>query len=403
MCLVVSLTARRAAAQAPAAPQPTTGFQDGFFIQSPDGDNRLVFGFVGQLDGRFALDDPLPIVNSFTIRKFRPTFSGRVGRYFEFKMMPDFGGGQAVVADAFLDVRFSPSFRVRTGKDKVPFGHELLQGDAFVLFPERSLASGLVPNRDLGVQAIGDLWRGHVSYSAGVFNGIPDGTSSAGDVDTNSAKDLAGRVTVQPFRTTGQPPRALTGLGLHLGATRGTEAGALPSFKTSAGQTYFSYGAGAVASGTRTRVTPAVFYYYKGFGGFAEYVRSTQAVSRGLEARDLANHAWEVTGSWVLTGEAASDRGVRPRRPFDPEKGQWGAVQVLARYTALRVDSDAFTSGLAAPGASQEARSWTIGLNWYPNPWTKWYATFERTEFDEGNAPARPAEDVVLVRFQLAF
>ena len=50
-------------------------------------------------------------------------------------------------------------------------------GDAFLLFPERSLASSLVPNRDVGVQAQGDLASAKLFYAAGVFNGIPDGTS----------------------------------------------------------------------------------------------------------------------------------------------------------------------------------------------------------------------------------
>jgi hypothetical protein len=48
-------TAAAAAASqpAPAAPQPTAGFQDGFFIQTANGDNRLLFGLVAQTDGRF--------------------------------------------------------------------------------------------------------------------------------------------------------------------------------------------------------------------------------------------------------------------------------------------------------------------------------------------------------------
>jgi phosphate-selective porin OprO/OprP len=92
-----------------------------------------------------------------------------------------------VVADAYVDIRFSRGFRIRTGKDKTPIGHELLHGDAFVLFPERSLASNLVPNRDIGVQAQGEVWGGRAVYGAGIFNGIPDGTSGNADTDTNGS------------------------------------------------------------------------------------------------------------------------------------------------------------------------------------------------------------------------
>ena len=73
--------------------------QDGFTIQTADGDNRLVFGMVAQTDGRFSLDDPRPVINTFTIRKLRPTLTGRVARYFDFKLMPDFGNGTTVVQE----------------------------------------------------------------------------------------------------------------------------------------------------------------------------------------------------------------------------------------------------------------------------------------------------------------
>jgi phosphate-selective porin OprO/OprP len=401
---LVSLTARRAGAQTTSPSQPIAGFENGFFIQSPDGDNRLLIGFVSQADARVELGDTQPIGSTFAVRKVRPTFTGRVGRYFEFKVMPDFGNGQTVLTDAYVDVRFARGFRIRTGKDKTPIGHELLQTDAYLLFPERALASSLVPNRDIGIQAQGDLWGPRLSYAAGLFNGIPDGTNSTADIDTNGGKDIAARVTVQPFRrATPGPTGRLNGFGLHLGASRGTQAGALPSFHTSYGQVYYSYATGVVAAGTRVRVSPAAFYYYKGFGAFGEYVRSAQRVSRGLGPTDVANHAWEVTGSYVLTGEAASDRGVRPRSNFDPSSGHWGALQVLARYTALTVDDEAFAQGLAEAGASRRARSWTVGANWYPNPWIKWYATVERTTFDDDLVASRPAENVVFLRFQLGF
>jgi phosphate-selective porin OprO/OprP len=396
----VSASATQAQAAAPAAPF-TAGWQDGFVLQSSSGDYRLVLGMVAQTDGRFSLDEPTPIVNTFTIRKVRPTFSGRVARYFDFKVMPDFGNGVSVMQDAYFDVRFSPAFRVRTGKDKTPIGYELLTGDAFLLFPERSLASSLVPNRDVGVQVQGDLAGGKVFYAGGVFNGIPDGTSTTTELDTNNGKDLAGRVVVQPFRAAGTAG-PLGGLGFQVGGSAGKQTGPLPSFRTSVGQVYFSYAA-AMANGERTRVSPAVFYYYKAFGAFAEYMRSSQDVIKNGIGTDVTNRAWEVTGSYVLTGEAASDRGVRPRTNFDPAAGHWGALQLVARYTELEIDDAVFIDGLAAPGASRKAQSFTVAANWYPAAVIKYYLTFERTVFDGGVNGTRPTENVILFRTQLGF
>ncbi len=401
--ILVVIPTELAAQTGPAQPPPTAGFQDGFFIQTGNGDNRLVFGLVAQTDGRFSLDDTLGATNTLTLRKMRPTLTGRIARYFDFKVMPDFGSGTVVVMDAYLDTRFSTAFRIRAGKDKTPIGYELLQGDAFLLFPERALASSLVANRDVGIAMQGDVLGGKVFYAGGLFNGVPDGTSSTVDVDSGEAKDLAGRVVVQPFRSAEAPAGPLNGLGFQLGGSRGRQRGALPSFRTSATQIYYSYASGTIADGLRTRISPAAFYYYKSLGAFAEYMSSRQEVALGATRARVANRAWEVTGSFVVTGEAASDRGVRPRASFDPSAGAWGALQLLGRVTELRVDGDVFALGLAAPGASRSARSWTLAMNWYPTAYVKYYVTFERTVFDGDPDGTRPAENLVLVRVQLGF
>ncbi len=390
--------AAQSASSSPPAPPPAvvTGFDGGFFIQSADGRNRLTFGMVSQVDGRFSTDDPAPITDTFIVRKARPMFTGRLAHYFDFKLVPDFGNGKAVVQDANIGILFSPMFHVRIGKDKTPIGYELLLSDPYLLFPERSLASALVPNRDIGVSVQGEVAAATLSYAVGLYNGIPDGTSSSTDVDTNDAKDLAGRVIAQPFGAASP----LHGLGVHVGASAGSSRGPLPSFATSVQQTFFAY-AGATADGKHTRVAPAVFYYRGPFGGFAEYVRSTQAVAGSRGAAEVSNHAWDLSGSWLLTGETGSPAMIHPIHDFDPQNHEWGALQIVARYSALTIDRDAFDLGLAAPGASREARQVTVGANWILNPFVKFYATWEQTTF-EGN-DARPAEHAIVFRSQLAF
>lgn len=398
---LVALSAQVANGQtAPPQAQPTTGFQDGFFIQSADGDYRLVFGMVAQADGRFSIDDPSPITDTFTLRKFRPTLTGQLTRFFTFKLMPDLGGGSTSVPDAYLEMRLSPAFRIRTGKDKTPVGYELLQADAYLWFMERSLASSLVPNRDIGVQVLGDLAQTRLSYSVGVFNGVPDGASSTTELDTGDAKDVAGRVLIAPFRTMKDSP--LRELGVHIGASAGKQTGPLPAFRTSAGQTYFSYLSAATAAGTRTRLSPAVFYYFKSFGAFGEYMQSTQTVARAERVTEVSNHAWQASASVMLTGDAVAYGAIRPRSPFNPAEGRWGAVQLLARYSELTVDQNVFDAGLAGATASREAHTLAGALNWFPNANVKYYATFEHTTF-EGGALSRPPENVILFRAQLNF
>jgi len=53
-----------AAAQNPPAPPITAGWQDGFVLQSGNGDFRLQLGLTLQTDGRFVLDDAPAVINT---------------------------------------------------------------------------------------------------------------------------------------------------------------------------------------------------------------------------------------------------------------------------------------------------------------------------------------------------
>jgi phosphate-selective porin OprO/OprP len=393
-----------AAAQSerPAQPLVAAG-QDGFALQSADGDFRLQIGLLVQADGRFAADDSdQQVVDTFAFRRLRPYLRGRFSRRFEFYFNPDFAGGSLVVQDAYVDTVFSPAFRIRAGKGKTPFGLERLHSASNLLFFNRALPTALVPNRDLGIQVLGDIGGGVVSYMAGLMNGVPDGGSA--DFDTADGKDVSGRVIVRPFAKAAASP--LRGVGVAFSASNGKQTGAaaLPSFRTqSAEQTYFSYN-GVTADGVRRRYSPQAFYYFKQFGGFAEYVHTETPVRKAAVREEISHAAWQVAASWVLTGEAATDAaiGVRPRENFDFGNGHFGALQLAARYHTLAVDEQAIALGFAAPDASRTAAAWTAGLNWYLTGNFRYTFNFERTVFDDNEGTRKP-ENAFVFRTQVSF
>jgi phosphate-selective porin OprO/OprP len=387
----------------PASPQISAG-QDGFTIQSANGDFRLQMGLLVHADGRFAAEDSdQQIVDTFAFRRLRPYLRGRFSRRFEFYFNPDFAGGALVVQDAYVDTVFSSAFRVRAGKGKTPFGLERLHSASNLLFFNRAMPTALAPNRDLGIQVLGDISGGLFSYLAGVMNGVPDGGSA--DVDTSDGKDVSGRFIVRPFNKLATSP--LNGLGLAISGSNGRQNGAtvLPTFRTqSLEQPYFSY-SGASADGVRTRYSPQAFYYYKAFGGFAEYVHTETPIRKGTVREEISHDAWQIAGSFVLTGEAATDAGtgVRPKDNFDFGNGHLGAFQMAVRYHTLKVDSRALTLGLATADSSQKAEAWTVGLNWYLTGNLRYTFNFERTVFDgDANGPRR-AETGFVFRTQVNF
>jgi phosphate-selective porin OprO/OprP len=389
------------AADAPETPPRVSANKDGFVIQSDDGAFRLRISGYAQGDGRFYLDDEDDLgTSTFLLRRVRPIVSGTLGRIFEFNITPDFGGGTPALQDAYLDARPSAKLRLRVGKFKAPVGLERLQSATALFFVERGFTSVLTPNREVGVQVHGELGGGVAAYALGVFDGAPDGGSV--DVDSNDAKDVAGRLFLQPFRKSASP--SLQGIGVGIAATTGEQEGALPSFRSPGQLTIFSYATGVAADGTRTRFVPQASYAAGPLRLLGEYVRSSQDVRRGSDAFRVSNEAWQVAATFLLTGEAAVGGVVSPRRPFGEDKGR-GAFEVAARYTELDVDDAVFTHGLADRARSaRKARAVAFGLNWYATKNVKYVANYERTQFDGGRAGGdRKTENALLFRAQLAF
>ena len=382
-------------------------WQDGLVMETDDGDYRIQMGAFLRADGRFVPDGTAATVpNTFLMRTLRATFQGRITKYFTFRLQPDFTGtANSPVADAWADVGFSDAFHLRLGRDKVPIGMEVLLQDSNVVFLERGLTVNLLPQRDTGAQIWGDLPGGAVSYAGGLFNGQVDGAAnSLNIVDTDNGKDLVGRIAYRPFN---QPKtkaaRAVERLTLAFGGSTGQQHGAtLPSYKTSVQQTYFSYAKDAFGNGRRTHVAPEVSYYFKTFGGYAEWVRLREVVTRGTTTATVDSSAWQLVGSVLLTGETSGER-IRPRHAFAPDKHLWGAFQLTARLGSLTVQDPAFSLALADPSSSRVAKVATLGLNWYMTTNVKMQFNGERSAFDHNAPGARQTEEAVLVRMQVNY
>lgn len=406
------LEREQAAEKAKTAASAAAG-KDGFALKSADGAFQLKLRGYIHVDGRAFLDDEeRPATDTFIVRRARPIVEGTLFSRFDFRIMPDFGGGTTVLQDATIDLRFSPAVKVRAGKFKPPVGLERLQSATDLLFIERSLPTNLVPNRDLGVQLFGDLAQERVSWAVGAFNGVVDGGS--GDGDNNDGKDLAARLFLQPWVQ--HKGAALSGLGFGLAASTGKQEGtlaapSLPTFRSAGQQAFFSYRSDATAAGTtvadgeRTRLAPQLTFTSGPFGLLAEDVRSTQEVRRGTTGAKLTHQARQLTLSWVLAGGGkASYKGVTPKKVFDPKAKTWGAFELVARGGELELDSDTFPFFANPASSAEKASEIGIGFNWYLSKGVRVLVDYNVTRFEGGAASGdRPEEKALFTRLQLAY
>jgi len=390
--------------------------QNGFSFSSSDSNFVAQLHGILQVDSRsFFQDGGNNGTDGFLLRRARPIFTGTVFRDFDYNFTPDFGGSTVQIFDAFINYHYNQALQFEAGKFKAPIGLEALQSDRDILFNERSLATDLVPNRDLGVELHGDLLGGAISYAAGLFNGDTDYNGTTVNSPLEDDKAGEGRLFFQPWKNTDVNP--LRGLGFGVAGSylanhpqTNSTTGLTPGYTTDGQQKFFAYNAGVNADGRGWRISPQAYYYYGPLGIQGEYVISDQRVASATKSADLQNTAWEVTGSWVLTGEDASYNGVTPLHPFDPHIGEWGAWQLVARYEQLDLDDNTFKDGFASSSKSANgANAWSVGLNWYLNRNVRADLSFSHTTFDGFTGKAAPGvvpaqnENVLFTRLQLAF
>lgn len=407
----LELQAEEAAARAAKDPVVSLAAGKGLSVKSPDGLELKVRGLV-QADARmFVGDEDVPQNDTFLFRRIRPTLEGGWGPLIGFRITPEFAGDSATIVDAYVDLRFDPRATVRVGKIKGPVGLERLQSGGAIALVERGFPTELAPNRDLGVQLQGDLFGNRVNYVVGVYNGAPDGRDAA-TTNPDNEFDYAGRLFWEPFK---DAANGWSGLGLgvaaSVGDTFGTGNNVLPRYRTPGQAQFFAYGANVAADGLHRRLSPQGYFYRGPLGLLGEYISAEQTVrvTSGANAgrrEHLVHDAYQLTASYVLTGEDAGYRGVaRPNQPFTIDGAGWGAFEVVGRYGALDLDDGTFPLFASDTVSARSTRAWTLGVNWYLNGNLKLATNYTRAGFEGGAAAGADREDEtsIFTRAQFSF
>jgi len=384
--------------------KPIAGWDGKFFIQSSDGEYRANIGACAHFDGRFPFNGPSKSNDQFLFRRVRLYLEGYLARYYEFKVEADIGAAAAKFTDVFVNWHYFDEFQVKAGQFKVPFSVEELTSENTTRFIEKSVVDAFAPGRRLGVMVGGKPdGSGLLDYGVGMFNGRQPGSfMPAGRL----VLDLASR----------QELGLLHNFSIGANAALDHDAGAViggDKFETGMKTKFFEYAKGAkgdttdsVYSNGNRLLQGADLSFWRGpFGFITEYVVSEQNLAKaGSLPEKIKNQGWYAQASYVLTGEEATAKGVKPKKDFDLSKGTWGAFEVAARYAVLNIDDKAFTSGFAAqPASTDGAKVTTAGLNWYLSKHVRIMVDFEHAQFASALKNGDKGENGIMTRVQFAF
>lgn len=406
-------------------------YQDAFLLRTSDHRHELRLGASAHLDSRFHFGDSVS-PHSFDIRRARIDFIVRLfGDLMDMRIQAALEDNP-YIRNAYLDIKVHEVFHVAAGQMKVPFSTQWLTFDNQVNFMERGTNRPFYPFFDRGVMVWGEVLRKTVTYNLGVFTGAGvDLDATRGDVDR--FKDLSWRLFLQPLRNAGVP--GLAGLyvvgqgtwGLMSQPTRRFETAGLSTvnyesliWRWRTEQVFGDNGRNrdvlAATVGSRERYGAELIYLYGPFTFLAEWdmVRYRDIAiyhdfwqgSKRLKhdpvlARDGDMHHLSIWASWFVTGEqkTVNNFGFKQPKPLrSVGEGGWGALEVLARFSATFTDRSLFdtikvkafkpddfvgpdgTSSLAGPAPGQGATlnaavlegahrlyEVTAGLNWTLN------------------------------------
>lgn len=403
------IEAEEAAAKAKSTPVVQTS-ASGLLFRSADTAWSIRFRGVIRTGGVWDLNDEShKTVDQIQNSTVRLGFEGALARRVEYRIQADFSKGSVGLQDAYTDLKFAKWAVVRVGKFQTPLGWERFQSPGDLPFFDRALPSTIAPNRDIGVQLSGDVLKGRLNYALAAVNGGADGSNINGDV--NDDKDAYLRLWAAPAKGTGLP--WLEGLGLGVGGSYGYHDVSLASYRSASGASIFSWYAADSSRGEGWRVAPQLSWTAGPYWVWGEWIRSQDRVAKGATStptdsvgkgaankgvvyrynkvadgaapEEFAVTAWQAGISWVVTGEDASEKGVKPRHPFDgSENGGLGALELSARVSGLAVDDAAFPVFADTAKSASAALAWAVAANWHLIRGTRIQVAYERTVFDGG-------------------
>ncbi|UXX81361.1 OprO/OprP family phosphate-selective porin [Reichenbachiella carrageenanivorans] len=277
--------------------------------------------------------------------------------------------------DYRLDIPLPKQVTLSIGKQKEPSSIERVPSSLFNSMQERA-SDAFQPGRNIGAQLSGNLLKKRMSWAAGVFNPFIEKDGGISDNETV----VVGRVT-------GVPWASKTGNNLlHIGVSNrysngnnGAQYGITPEFNKSINFIETDH-----ISTNSMNLTGAEIGWMMGpYWIFSEYIFNHLDVS-GSESLNF--NQFQITGSWILSGEHRSYRynnGTTSPIPvaIGVNQGGRGAWELTARFSNYDLIDRNINYGLM--------NIYSLGLNWWPTEFANVSFNFRYGEVEQMGVKGR--------------
>jgi phosphate-selective porin OprO/OprP len=141
-------------------------------------------------------------------------------------------------------------------------------------------------------------------------------------------------------------------------------------------------------------------YAFGPFGLYGEYVKTEEERNLGpggSNLGDLKGQGWYVAGTFFATGEEKVHGKAPKVKPMNPRTGDYGALELVARYAQLDFTSDGLLPGPSPSGGGKaganKVDALTVGFNWYLSPNVRMMFNFDQNWFENDRMTPITGED----------
>lgn len=381
-------------------------FDDGLRLKAGKDFEGRIGAYVIAHGTFFIKENERDSIDTISIREAGVEVYGRLWEAWEVFVSPRIMPGGTVLYYGWAEFNKWEVLKLRAGLFKEPYSLEVAEHTKWMDMPENSLMSLHDPNRDLGAMIHGEVAGGILNYSVGLFNG-----NGAGGADENSDKDVAARVVLRPGAKMDND--ILKHLYIGGAVTHGRARRDLNvepfSFEVPATKTTF-HQAGTAAD---FRVDDDIT---RGLGTLAwcwgplelktewSYYRAKIEWNDDVDTwNSYANYT--SLGFWIGGSRTPGKRPVVDK-PLFGEKGGFGAIQIVARYSKIYLGSE-FQDETGAAGTNH-VREYAGAINWYPNEHARFSVMYSNIEYGSEEVVLAGGtmvddENVWIIRFQIDF
>ncbi|SDQ96624.1 OprO/OprP family phosphate-selective porin [Flagellimonas zhangzhouensis] len=398
LCFILILIAfSKATVAQDTIPRPTP-FDEGYlFIGS---DDLLKFKGYGQTDFYTPIGES-PAISEFSVRRARLAATGYFQGKFRYMLYARFDKGKAELNEAFIESRHLPYAKIRVGQFFAPFSlSNLTSSSQLDLMTRPLIIDNFSSGRDVGAMLFGSIWRGHIDYAAGVFNGVPRNTP-----ENNKSKDVVARIILKPFKTWESSVLSNISFGVSSSSGIHQEDFSNKEYKNVLGTPLLKFGDSIQQNGSVKRLGGDIEWFVGCASIKAEYLTAKfEGFTKNSSFNVFDASGFYTTITYFLTGEENNGKTVKPTNEFNPSLGHWGAFEIAGRYENLSISPSAL--GLGAIEGTNDTSALSFGINWYPNDDVKIVANYQAFHYSDNLSIENKTfnrEKAFLMRFQYQF